>query len=254
MRRSLLSFRAPVRVVIAATAVLVFVPVMALAPGAHAVEPIPQWALVPDVAGPFRTVAAAVIAANKAPTFDELADRCDAEATRTSGSRTCRAAAYMYLAGKGLSPKQASGVIGNLWVESNGVSPKSRQFGGGPGRGIAQWTYNQRWLGVLALARARNVSPDTLRVQLDFLWHELTTRYRSALAAMDAAPSVLEATVAFQNIFEVPVGTAIGAPPFTVNVHPAAHTVDRVARAVAVHDVWSRSVAEWPRLITPSTP
>jgi hypothetical protein len=254
MQGSSLSFRAPIRVVAAAAALLLFAPVMAAAPGAHALQSIPGPVPREFLSG-VASLAAGLVATQiddlPALTFDELADRCDVESTRTAGARACRAAAFEYLTTKGLSNRHAAGVVGNLWVESNGVSPKSRQFGGGPGRGIAQWTVNERWLGLLAMARARGVDPETLRVQLDFLWHELTSSYRSALVALESAPTVRDATVAFQNKYEVPVGTAIGAPPFTVNVHPKAHTADRVQRAVEVNAVWARSVSGWPRLNTP---
>jgi hypothetical protein len=162
------------------------------------------------------------------PTFDALTAQCDQESTVVRGAPACAAAAYQYLRQKGLSRDEAAGVVGNLWVESNRVSPKSRQYGGGPGRGIAQWTVNQRWLGVLALARARGVSPESIVVQLDYLWHELNSTYSSALVALKTAPTVHDAALAFQNKFEVPVGTDIGGSPYTVNGHSHAHTADRL--------------------------
>src|SRR5580765_5689939 len=53
-------------------------------------------------------------------------------------------AAYAFFIGKGLSSVQSAGIIGNLDVES-GVDPTKYQCGGGPGRGIAQWSAGGRW-------------------------------------------------------------------------------------------------------------
>jgi hypothetical protein len=106
--------------------------------------------------------------------------------------------AYNYLLGKGLSDFQAAGVVGNLAQES-GVNPNSNQSGGGPGRGIAQWTVNERWQGVLALAKQRNKPPTDLGVQLDFLWSEFQGQ---GLSQVKAATDVAGATQAFEQSFE----------------------------------------------------
>src|SRR5262249_54616816 len=53
-------------------------------------------------------------------------------------------AAYDYFVGKGLTSFQAAGIVGNLDQES-GVNPGAVQYGGGPGRGIAQWSVGGRW-------------------------------------------------------------------------------------------------------------
>lgn len=78
-----------------------------------------------------------------------------------------------FLTGKGLTKNQAAGIVGNLMQES-GLNPKSVQYGGGPGRGIAQWSVNERWQTVVKLADQQGVSPFTLPVQLQVLWQEAT--------------------------------------------------------------------------------
>ena len=221
-----LSFRASLRLLLASAALLASGPALAFAPSP---SPVARTAI-----GNAFTLARTPRAAAR-PSFDALSARCDQEATRVAGSPACAAAAYEYLRGKGLSPDQAAGVVGNLWVESHGVSPKSHQFGGGPGRGIAQWTVWDRWRGVVALARVRGADPETLQVQLDFLWHELGGSYKAALKVVKASNSVRDATVAFQNVFEVPVGTKIGGPAYDFNSHPWAHTAERVQRAENAH-------------------
>src|SRR5580658_5394526 len=52
--------------------------------------------------------------------------------------------AFDFFVGKGLSKDQAAGIVGNLDQES-GMDPTIWQYGGGPGRGIAQWSAGGRW-------------------------------------------------------------------------------------------------------------
>jgi hypothetical protein len=87
--------------------------------------------------------------------------------------------AFEYFVDKGLTEVQAAGIVGNLDQES-GVDPTIEQFGGGPGRGIAQWSVGGRWDtdpndNVVDFAAASGREPKTLDVQLDFIWFELTT-------------------------------------------------------------------------------
>src|ERR1043165_8022257 len=53
-------------------------------------------------------------------------------------------AAFNFYKAKGLSDVQAAGIVGNLMQESS-VSPTAVESGGGPGRGIAQWSIGGRW-------------------------------------------------------------------------------------------------------------
>jgi len=69
--------------------------------------------------------------------------------------------------------EQAAGIVGNLLAES-GLDPRRVQYGGGPGRGIAQWDVNDRWINLQNFARGNNADPYQLRTQLDYLWFELT--------------------------------------------------------------------------------
>src|SRR5262245_59249479 len=69
------------------------------------------------------------------------------EGENTEALRTAFAndfAAFTFFVSKGLTPIQAAGIVGNLDQES-GVDPNSVQYGGGPGRGIAQWSVGGRW-------------------------------------------------------------------------------------------------------------
>src|SRR5690348_14320426 len=87
-------------------------------------------------------------------------------------------AAYNFFVGKGLTSFQAAGIVGNLDQES-GVDPASVQYGGGPGRGIAQWSVGGRWDSsyhdnVLWYAGQQGQASGSLNLQLEFIWYELT--------------------------------------------------------------------------------
>jgi len=114
-------------------------------------------------------------------------------------------AAFTYFVGKGLTPFQAAGVVGNLDQESN-MDPSAVQQGG-PGRGIAQWSVGGRWDtdsgdNVLAYASQQGESPSSLQLQLEFIWYELTTFSSYGLASLRATTNVTDATVVFETDFE----------------------------------------------------
>jgi MYXO-CTERM domain-containing protein len=113
--------------------------------------------------------------------------------------------AFDYFLGKGLTNFQAAGIVGNLDQES-GVDPMAMQ-GGGPGRGIAQWSVGGRWDtdandNATWYATMQGQSVWSLTLQLDFIWCELTTFSGYGLAALQQTTNVTDATVAFQNDFE----------------------------------------------------
>src|SRR6185312_1929613 len=78
--------------------------------------------------------------------------------------------AFDYFVGQGLTDVQAAGIVGNLDQES-GMSPTIAQIGGGPGRGIAQWSVGERWNGskndnVAWYAQQKGASMYSLDLQL----------------------------------------------------------------------------------------
>ena len=80
---------------------------------------------------------------------------------------------FRYLVDKeGFTPEAAAGVIGNLMQES-GVNPKSRQLGGGPGRGIMQWTETERWASLSAWAKNSGKDPWALETQVEWMVKEM---------------------------------------------------------------------------------
>jgi len=111
---------------------------------------------------------------------------------------------YKYFVGKGLKPYQAAALAGNLEYESGGkLNPRQKQIGGGPGRGIAQWSVDGRWQGVLALAKKMKLSPYTLKVQAAFVWQELKGPYAPALRALRKAKNVTAASDIVEMKYEV---------------------------------------------------
>jgi hypothetical protein len=114
--------------------------------------------------------------------------------------------AYDYFRAKGLTNFQAAGVVGNLDQES-GIDPTISQFGGGPGRGIAQWSAGGRWDtadgdNVLAFAAEHGQSEYSLELQLDFIWYELTTFPEYGLEELQATDNLADATQVFEDKYE----------------------------------------------------
>ena len=72
---------------------------------------------------------------------DDSAESSASNADPLSGAEKT---AYEFFVAKGLKNYEAAGIVGNLIQESS-VNPTVSQFGGGPGRGIAQWSAGGRW-------------------------------------------------------------------------------------------------------------
>ncbi|MGO1974957.1 MAG: phage tail tip lysozyme [Propionibacteriaceae bacterium] len=157
------------------------------------------------VAGPLLTASAEPVATETAPASGVnaigMSPNVDAQVAII---RENEATAFAYFVEKGLSTEQAAGVIGNLDQES-GMDPTIHQIGGGPGRGIAQWSAGGRWdthAGDNVVEFAAGGDPYNLQVQLDFIWYELTEFSYYGLADLQAAGTVEEAVVAFQDAYE----------------------------------------------------
>src|SRR6185437_11781439 len=83
--------------------------------------------------------------------------------------------AFDFFLAKGLTADQAAGIVGNLDQES-GMDPSIWQYGGGPGRGIAQWSAGGRWDSdyhdnVAWYASQHGQSIYSLNLQLEFIWY-----------------------------------------------------------------------------------
>jgi hypothetical protein len=115
--------------------------------------------------------------------------------------------AYSYFVRKGLSPVQSAAIVGNLMQESS-VVPTAVEYGGGPGRGIAQWSVGGRYDrsandNLTSYASEHGVSRSSLTTQLDFIWYELTAFPGYGLSSLRAATTINSAVYAFQSKYEV---------------------------------------------------
>lgn len=114
-------------------------------------------------------------------------------------------AAWDFFAGKGLTAAQTAGVLGNLAQESN-INPLAQE-GGGPGRGIAQWSTGGRWdttpgANATWYAAVTGQNVWSLDAQLGFIWWELTNIPGYGLAQLRSSTTIADATVAFQDLYE----------------------------------------------------
>jgi lysophospholipase L1-like esterase len=137
---------------------------------------------------------------------------------------------WAYLIGKGLTPTQVAGIMGNMQAEA-GFEPRRVQYGtknsrgetskaGDPsslddnvptssgGYGIVQWTYSVFKDDLRDYAQKKGVSAGNLQLQLDFLWEQLTDKRPYSLSyiltAVKKTTTVEEATKAFLTKYEKP--------------------------------------------------
>ena len=130
----------------------------------------------------------------------------DDESMSESALSSSEHTAFNFFVSKGLSKIQAAGIVGNLIQESN-VIPTAKQYGGGPGRGIAQWSVGGRWDtdrgdNVVAYANQHGGSRWALGTQLDFTWYELANFSGYGLHQLRSSSTISGATIAFQDRFE----------------------------------------------------
>ena len=85
---------------------------------------------------------------------------------------------YKWLRDVGFNHIPASGIMGNIFVESN-YNPRQKQHGGGPGRGLAQWTNTDRWQEAIKFANSNDLDVWTIEAQVKFIKHELTSTWES---------------------------------------------------------------------------
>lgn len=87
---------------------------------------------------------------------------------------------FNFLIGKGLSPPQAAGLMGNMQAES-GFNPGIVERSGGGGFGLSQWTGGRRTQ-LENAAKAKGVPVNDLAFQLQYLYDESNNR------ALDRSP------------------------------------------------------------------
>lgn len=118
-----------------------------------------------------------------------------------------RARALEYFLSRDFRDYQAAGLIGNFVVEtgSRELPAGQTQYGGGPGRGIAQWEKGGgRFEELERFATLRGKRWDDFEVQLEFVAHEFDTTEALALEALLGTASVEEAAEAVVRYYERP--------------------------------------------------
>ena len=132
--------------------------------------------------------------------------------TDISGISDTATAVWKFFTGMGYSPHATAGIMGNLKQESS-LDPTRKQSGGGPGRGIAQWTVNSgRFKGLQSHAKSKGKDWTDLQSQLEWIDMELggkdsTTasilnkRY-GGLSGLKKATDYKWAVEAFEKSFE----------------------------------------------------
>ena len=143
---------------------------------------------------------------------------------------------WNFFKSKGLNDYACAGLMGNLSAESN-LNPKNmenayeRKFGytdesytqsvdNGTitreefanhnfGYGIAQWTWHTRRRALYDYIKSKGVSIGNLEAQLEFLYQELSTSYKSVLSTLKNATSILEASNAVLLKFECPYDQSV---------------------------------------------
>jgi murein DD-endopeptidase MepM/ murein hydrolase activator NlpD/lysophospholipase L1-like esterase/cell wall-associated NlpC family hydrolase len=121
-------------------------------------------------------------------------------------------AVWTFFTGAGFTPECTAGIMGNLQQES-GMDPTRYQSGGGPGRGICQWTVSEeRFKGMQAHAQSKGKDWTDLQSQLEWLNMELqgkdpTTlsylkKYVGGYEQFKALTDVRQACKVFEDSFE----------------------------------------------------
>ena len=113
--------------------------------------------------------------------------------------------AWNFFRAKGFTSAQTAGLIGNFVVESGAdpINPAAVQYGGGPGRGIAQWEGSRRDA-LYAYANSRGLAWYNLQLQLDFVWKEFMGPESYAYSKLKATTTVSGAAVAVRQYYERP--------------------------------------------------
>jgi hypothetical protein len=138
---------------------------------------------------------------------------CSAGGSSTLSGDNNAAMVFNFLTSKGLTPAQAAGVVGNMILESginpqrlqgtslNAQTPASQASGSSSGWGIVQWTPAGKIINPTTQA---GKDPNSLSVQVDYLWNELNTNEKGALSALQATTTPEDAAQAFGAKYERP--------------------------------------------------
>jgi hypothetical protein len=109
----------------------------------------------------------------------------------------------------GMSPVAAGGIVANIGTETGYTyDPTTKQGGGGPGRGLAQWEKGGRYdtdnINLKDYAKSQNKSWEDLTTQVNFILHEMMhhPEYVQVKKRMNKAQDINEATRIFLLDYE----------------------------------------------------
>jgi murein DD-endopeptidase MepM/ murein hydrolase activator NlpD/LAS superfamily LD-carboxypeptidase LdcB len=106
-----------------------------------------------------------------------------------------------FLKEKGLSDEQASGIAGNLFIESRF---KTDALGdNGTSFGLAQW-HADRWDNLKEFVRDNDYDINSMNGQLEFLWYELKNKYSSVLDELRKTYTPADSATVFASKYERP--------------------------------------------------
>lgn len=149
--------------------------------------------------------------------------------TPSTGSEADQKVMWDFLVSKFENEYAAAGIMGNLYSEcalrsSNLEQVYEKKLGftdntytaavdngtytnfvkDSAGYGLAQWTYWSRKENMLAFAKEAGKSIGDFQMQLDFLWYEMSTGFKSMTEKLKAATSVREASDLVLHTYEMP--------------------------------------------------
>lgn len=117
------------------------------------------------------------------------------------GQKTNGVEIARYLIKKGYSPAQASGIAGNIYVESG---YKTGALGdGGTSYGLCQW-HNSRWERLVEFCEEKGLDSSSVEGQLIYLDWELKTREKKARKELMKTTTPYDSAYAFAKYFERP--------------------------------------------------
>ena len=117
------------------------------------------------------------------------------------GEKTNGVEIARYLIKKGYSPSQASGIAGNIYVESG---YKTGALGdGGTSYGLCQW-HNTRWERLVKFCEEKDLDSASVEGQLIYLDWELKTREKKARKELMKTTTPYDSAYVFAKYFERP--------------------------------------------------
>lgn len=110
----------------------------------------------------------------------------------------------------GYSAAATAGILGNMSRETGGTfDPAIKQQFGGPGRGLCQWTFSERWQTLVRWAKTHNLEPESIEAQCKFVDYELRSGALDdvlvrlgGLENFKKATDAASATQVFYDVFE----------------------------------------------------